>query len=91
MAVVLFFAYTIFLLLMVVNHVRQYRKWQTKNMILFVVDQLDAEQSLHYNPQWKKRHSLKAKLSESWVSGEVGNDSILYILREDFVDSRQDP
>ncbi|CAI2313767.1 unnamed protein product [Caenorhabditis sp. 36 PRJEB53466] len=65
-AVVLFFAYTIFISVMFVNHWTQYKKWQTKNMILFVVDQLDAEQSMHYNPQWKHRRSLRSRISRSW-------------------------
>ncbi|CAL2030703.1 unnamed protein product [Caenorhabditis brenneri] len=66
-AVVLFFSYMIFLVVTLGNHVVQYKKWQAKNKIMFVVDQLDAEQSLHYNPSWKKQNkSWKTRISQAW-------------------------
>ncbi|UMM11969.1 hypothetical protein L5515_000983 [Caenorhabditis briggsae] len=66
-AIVLFFAYSAFLVVTAGSHVSQYKRWQAKNMIMFVVDQLDAEQSLHYNPQWNKMdHGWKSKLSRLW-------------------------
>uniref|UniRef100_A0A8R1DV61 RING-CH-type domain-containing protein n=1 Tax=Caenorhabditis japonica TaxID=281687 RepID=A0A8R1DV61_CAEJA len=67
-AVVLFFAFTIFLIVLLTNHISQFRAWQAKNMILFVVDQLDAEQSMHYNPQCKKHHlGWKEKLTRTLI------------------------
>ncbi|CAB3410554.1 unnamed protein product [Caenorhabditis bovis] len=52
-AIILFFAYAVFMLVMCGSHIEQFRTWQKRNMVLFVIDQLDAEQSMHYNPQWK--------------------------------------
>uniref|UniRef100_A0A8R1HQQ8 RING-CH-type domain-containing protein n=2 Tax=Caenorhabditis japonica TaxID=281687 RepID=A0A8R1HQQ8_CAEJA len=66
-AVILFFVYNIFLLVMLMTHITQYKTWQMKNMILFVVDQLDAEQSMHYNPHWNRcQMGWKAKVVEFW-------------------------
>uniref|UniRef100_A0A1I7TTJ0 RING-CH-type domain-containing protein n=1 Tax=Caenorhabditis tropicalis TaxID=1561998 RepID=A0A1I7TTJ0_9PELO len=93
-AIVLFFAYMVFIVVTMGSHVLQYKRWQAKNMIMFVVDQLDAEQSLHYNPQWKKHNSdWKSLLSQAWRKVRGKPMRVLYpeIARNSFTQAPIEP
>lgn len=96
-ALLLFSAFITLVVSALWHHFRQYKIWQAKNKIMFVVDQLDAEQSMHFNPQWKKQGGgWKEKIAKFW--GEIRrrptrayipeiarNDSVGYI-ETDFLD-----
>ncbi|CAB02744.2 E3 ubiquitin-protein ligase marc-3 [Caenorhabditis elegans] len=69
-ALLLFSAFITLVVSALWHHFRQYKIWQAKNKIMFVVDQLDAEQSMHFNPQWKKQGGgWKEKIAKFW--GEI--------------------
>ncbi|KAF1768708.1 hypothetical protein GCK72_000521 [Caenorhabditis remanei] len=87
-AVVLFFAYFAFMFVTLGTHLKQYRKWQEKNKITFVVDQLDAEQSLHFNPHWtKQNYGFKSRISRIWAKIRGKPARVLYpeVARNDTI------
>ncbi|CAI5437975.1 unnamed protein product [Caenorhabditis angaria] len=70
-SVIIFFSLTIFLVIMLVNHWTQFKKWQKKNRVFFVIDQLDTERSLLYNP--KTAGFLRRAMSKLAILRRRGN------------------